>query len=88
MKYRYALYSVRIERELRKIIAVNDDVYRQHIDMDKEYGYENYCLLGIIETDLPPDELIEILEEGADRATYYKNNFLQIIKIINKMGLR
>ena len=89
MDYRYALYSVRVERGIRKIIAVKKGIYQQHLNRDGAEDYENYRFLGIIETDFPPDELIEMLEEaGEDRAEYYKDSLLQIVKIINKMGLR
>ncbi len=88
MNYRYALYRVRLERGVEKIIAINDGVYQQHLNRDGADGYENYRFLGIIETDLPPDELIETIEEvGDNRVEYYKDNILQIVKFINKIDL-
>ncbi len=88
MKYRYALFTVAIQRGLRRLVVVDDTVYRQHLAMDSQDEYENYDFIGIIESDLKADELLDtIYEAGESKAEYYRNSLLNIARILRETNL-
>ena len=77
-----------IRRGIRRLIVVDDAVYRQHLAMDCQDEYENYEFIGIIESDLKADELLEtICEAGDSKAEYYRNSLLNIARILRETNL-
>ena len=86
---RYALFVVRIERGVKRLVAMDEEIYKQYLDMEvDESEYENYEFVGIVETEFKTDELLDMISEASyGQIEYYRSRLLNIAKIIQETRL-